>query len=79
MIEHGTILMDDNEPAVKIATDRKTSAKIKHWKLRYHICREAYDMLRSCAHVCAGSGRHMAHASIGALLVHGPCDPLGLV
>jgi hypothetical protein len=34
-------------------------------------------MLRSCAHVCAGSDRHMAHASIGALLVHGPCDPLG--
>ena len=43
MIEHGTILMGDNEPAVKIATDRKTSAKIKHWKLRYHICREAYE------------------------------------
>eukprot|EP01047_Picozoa_sp_COSAG01_P032726 COSAG01_NODE_2378_length_7796_cov_5.017020_8_plen_132_part_00 len=30
------------EPAVKIATDRKTSAKIKHWKLRY-ICRETYE------------------------------------
>ena len=35
--------MGDNEPAVKIATDRKTSAKIKHWRLRYHICREAYE------------------------------------
>ena len=44
LVKRPTLLLGDNDPATKLAKEMKATSKTKHWLLKYHLCRQNFQL-----------------------------------